>query len=207
LTASADGKTDYLISAIRGVMVDSTTAFLSEQLDGRPVWIVRIPDVTFQGGGSVNPPWKATRDFDVYVDSATGLPIQAVARAHDYDASNWSKPPADSAARFLQMVGHEYHGTPTEAPKVSLLTAMTVIVDPLTIAKEIVAKYVLSSSPSHDTGPVWDVYMWGIRFGTQPGPRYLTDFGRWTIDAVDGTPLSCNNMPHQIPREADRLGD
>lgn len=106
--------------------VDSTTPFLSEYINGRPVWQVTFDSLFF------DLPWwmpdaikgQTIKTFTVSVDSATGQLLRVSGYAVDGRRSEVPLLTAETATKVLTACGEQFTDFPHSMPKVDLLTAL-----------------------------------------------------------------------------------
>lgn len=192
-TLSEQDKNSRLVSVSQEKLADSTTPFISDLLDGRSVWAVRFQNVPIRSHHDSTS--VTQRDFRVFLDQSTGLPIKVVSQIEDYDEAYWHKAPADTATLHLMRTSERYHGLPSKPPTIEVVDAIRRTQWNLTHAEEITLLYVMYSNMGRDPIRVWDVYFWGVPFAHFPGPRYRTEFGRCTVNAENGNALGCGNSP------------
>lgn len=186
------------------------TPYLSGDLVGRLLWHVVVDrwSVDLQQSRTEARD-RYVRILDVYLDPVDGQ-VRKV-------ASRWPKgeppmPPtvnAMVAAEQMKNWGEEiYHGFPSDPPEVTFFDALVSIDragwDP-TIAKQIVAEYVIWSRMGEKPRAVWAVMLRGVPM-FKPPPGVQKDFQdqyRYIIDAETGKFLVATNTPHPEKRRAE----
>ena len=181
-------------------MADSTTPFLSDSLDGRQAWLVELPNVRLTMAHLDSSEQSAIlRDFEVYLDPATGIPLRVQSRLPEFDEQYWRKPSADSATVFLQRVSMAYTEVPDHAPRVSFVQAMKVTRRMIPKAEEITALYVMESKGPEDPRSVWAFYLYGLEtlasVRNPEAPPYQTHKCRCSVDAETGEFRFCCSYP------------
>jgi hypothetical protein len=183
-------------------LVDTTTPFVHEQLNGRRVWRVELASLRVVEQGAVSNDSLSVRDFTVFVDSASGVVLKAVARGPHYNPRLISHPSVTSAEKDLSCSFESYTGVPAIPPGVSLKEALERATIPARLSMEIIVDYLLVSySVSSKKGEhaAWVVNMNG-------GFTYPLDCSRgkyeracshyrMVVDAVTGECLMSTNIP------------
>ena len=190
--------------SVQGVetLVDTTTPFVHEQLNGRRVWRVELASLRVVEQGAVSDDSLSVRDFTVFVDSASGIVLRAIARGPHYNPRVISHPSATSAEKDISRSTEAYTGVPTISPMVPLNKALEWSTIPARLSMEITVDYLLVSySVGRDKGEhaAWVVNMNG-------GFTYPLDCSRGeyeracshyrvVVDAVTGECLMSTNIP------------
>ncbi len=160
------------------VYKDSTTPFLSEDLDGREAWRFEFDDVRplfdSQKDDSSSMPGKSAV---MWVDKNTGQLLRAEIRTTDTTALFAPLPNAEEMEEERRMIREEYNGLPERQPHFGL-TEVLLLVRPYVMSSTwTVVLYVKYSRPSARGISAWVVQTYG--------PIRLTD-RYFVIDAVTG---------------------
>ena len=197
------------LSATLVTMVDSTTPFLADSINGRKVWRVEFKNVILDlKNVSSEISESHPRDFVVYVDPELGGLLKVVSQVAGYDEAVWRKPSAELAEK--QLLGHRerYLGFPKEKPPVSFVDALDAVRKNPILAQEIVGLHVMHSHLDKDPRLVWDIHLYGIRTILSikdPGlPSYQRDHWRVLVDAVTGDFIFAGNTPHPVVEDEEK---
>ncbi|MDH4155842.1 MAG: hypothetical protein OEW00_01010 [candidate division Zixibacteria bacterium] len=194
---------------------DSTTPFTTLFTDGRAVWRVDFKSVQLVRNGSSEKNTQLLRDFEVYIDSATGNFVKAICRHRELDSYADTILPAHEVEVQLEQ-GREFFQVPEAIPVAPL--AMSLLGSPHSpfSAKEIMAQYVLLSYLGHSARPVWMIWLRGIPpvdFNPPPGasadwiPIYQRNRLRQVVCAVTGRVLYTDTGPvvRTTPEDKKRI--
>lgn len=181
---------------------DDDIPYLRAEIVGRPLWRVAVSQWKLdlkQGSGGVRD--RYSRTFDVYLDAASGQTLRV--------RSRWPKgepvmPPSVNSATATEQLRRSsrqiYHGFPSEDPEVSFLQALESIGregwDP-TVARQIVAEYVMWSEMGQEPRAVWAIMLRGVPVVKPPPgtPKTALDQYRHIIDAKTGEWIVADNLP------------
>jgi len=172
---------------------DSTTPFISHELDGSSAWKVLVDGFKFGMDAT-----EEQRELDVpktieaWIDSETGKIMKITIRQNESDSDLVRQPTAEESQRRLQRAGETIFSLAENVPSVSMMNAIRLCkAHPLT-AKEIIIWYVeyqMTNCTSYSKRPVWFVFMRG---GYPISPRedvplYMRNHIHCVIDATDGS--------------------
>jgi len=202
-------------------ITDDNTPFLHTQINGKKaVWSVKIDNVRLKLKSA--PPGfkdKYVRKFQVFVDPNTGHLLKITSTFDGNDPDMLPEPPAAVAETRMKNSSNEmYHGFPAEAPKITFLGALDVIVSSAPspfVAKEIYAVYVVQSRRGLRPRPVWAITLRGIPGIIPTGPPGLKkehwspvwqrNHIRVVVDASKGKMLFATSVPQPVaPKEKKR---
>lgn len=180
---------------------DSTTAFLSQVLSGRPAWRIRYDSFSFSSEDldSLN---DHQRTAIVFIDSATGQLLRATFTVKGGEGGLVREPTSEESERALGVAGERYHALPDKDPRVTLRQAIDACSLTPQAADEIIVSYVmysLSNVRSLDPRPAWVIYMRGAPpVGSPVKHEYMRTHRRFVIDAIDTTAqvLMHTNVPY-----------
>jgi hypothetical protein len=182
---------------------DSTTAFLSDSLDGRAAWRVVYPDIqllpdSLSGKDRPKPVWRA----EVWVDSVNGKLLQVYMRNQNADSVPYRMPTVTEAEEQLGVFSEEYRGLPDVQPVVSMLSAIERESGLASNASEIYIQYVIYSRHGEPV-PAWVVYFRGTSPTPvhQPAPEAVTRNRRLVVNALSGQAYPVNNLPCPVISE------
>ena len=198
---------------------DDNTPFLHTQINGKKdVWRVEIKNVRLKLKSA--PPGskdKYVRKFQVFVDPNTGHLLKVTSTFDGNDPDMLPEPPAAVAETRMKNSDNEmYHGFPAEAPKITFLGALDVIVSRAPspfVAKEIHAVYVMHSTTRWGSRPrpVWAITLRGIppiTLSVPAGWRKENQIPVWqrnhirvVVDAKNGKMLFATSVPQPLPPE------
>jgi hypothetical protein len=191
--------------SVKGVetLVDTTTPFVHGQLNGKRVWRVELAGLRVdEREATGDDDSLSVRDFTVFVDSASGIVLKAVARGPHYDPRLISHPSATSGEKDLSRCAEAYTGVPAIPPAVPLNKALEWSTIPARLAMEITVDYlVVSYSLISEKGEhaAWVVNMNGGF--TYPLDCFRGEYERacshyrMVVDAVTGELLMSTNIP------------
>jgi hypothetical protein len=195
-------------TAFMVTMEENETPFLSDYVRGRRVWDVKIRQVTLY-----LPDWvpsfaavQKPRDYDIWIDSATGVLFKIESRSEVADPDLAPEPPSDTATRMLRGCGEAWLGFPPTPPLVTFHEALNAAgaANPVE-AKEIIAWHVMFSKDGNPPFPTWQIIGRGIpplEFHEHPDrPLYLRNRMRSVVDAATGKEIMFSNMPGVLIRQ------
>jgi hypothetical protein len=183
---------------------DSTTAFLSDSLDGRAAWRVVYPDIqllpdSLAGTDWSKPDWRA----EVWVDSVNGKLLQVYIRNLTADSVSYRMPTPEEAEEQLAVFRERYRGLPDVQPAVSMLSAIEREWGLASYAPEIHIQYLLYVHGHADPVPAWVVYFRGVSPWptAQPAAEAITRNQRIVVNALSGKAYGVTNLPHPVISE------
>lgn len=204
--------TDTMVKRI--IIKKDSTAFLSNQIEGRELWQVIINDV------DIRPEYSRSRginywrrkSFNILLDPISGqlLKINSVPMVTDSICT--PSLTADEETAYLKAKGKIYHGFPPVAPNISFRDALIAAIPcrPL-IANEISAQYILYSKFGSEPKPVWKITSLGVP------PLHFTSRGQESsneevflecytciVDAMTGKWESVSLVPCYPPEMAEK---
>jgi hypothetical protein len=203
---------------------DSTTAFLSDSLDGRAAWRVVYPDIqllpdSLAGTDWSKPDWRA----EVWVDSLTGQLLLVKILQPERPKVGYRMPTAAESEQFLERTASSYDGLPQVRPAIDVLAALKLYGSKVLSAKEIWVQYVMFAKSWPDPPksglrrppawadtspkPAWVIYLRGTppyQFHSNTVlPVYMVSNWRMVFDAMTGTSLDGeSNTPYPLIDEA-----
>ena len=183
--------------------VDSTTPFLHQAISDSRLWLIELKNMAIASKANerIDPSYQNLRDFRVLVDSRTGNLIEISSKLEHNDKNVLPPPSAHVAEVQLLAAGEKYTGFPTIRPRTTFVEALKACKFYPTLAKEIVAYYVLHEYQGAEPKPVWIIHLKGLppfpdsRLGTSP--EYMRNHRRWVIDAETGKAMFSNNRPQR----------
>ena len=183
-------------------IVDTTTPFVRDKIHGRRVWRVDLRGLVIgEKVSEENLKQLVTRDFTVYLDSASGMLLQAISRAPHYDRSAIRRCSAEWAEKRISCTKEPYVGLPVVEPTISIKDAIALSFVSPWLAMEISVRYVVMSIPF---GPhlgdhnAWVIEMSGgftIRGSRGPRPGEIDNHLRLVVDAESGKVLTADIQP------------
>jgi hypothetical protein len=189
------------------LITDTSTPFIADQIDGRPVWVVKFKNVILS---LENVPAEIEadypKDFDIFLDSVTGLPLKVISGSKE---EIYRLPTRQEAEQLLSSTGERYSGIPANPPRISFHEALNRCEKYPVFAKEIIVNYVLYSQVHYtELRPAWVIYLRGLPPLTDRNEiplQYRTNM-RFVIDAETGHGLWRNNLPYPLPKK-DKKAD
>ena len=188
-------------------IASDNTPFLANIIVGRRVWKVKINDVALS-----LPSWvpsfaakQRPRDYEVWIDSATGVLFRIESRSQVVDTDLAPEPPSDTATKMLKGCGEAWLGFPETIPPITFQEALNAAgaANPVE-AREIVAWCVMFSLSGKPAIPTWQIIGRGIppfEFHEHPErPLYKRNRMRSVVDAVTGKEIMFSNMPWVLDR-------
>lgn len=152
-------------------------------------------------------------DLLVIVDPQSGNPVRIASRWPAKLASIAPYPPVEEVERQLRQGETRYTGIPVDPPKVTLATVLKNAIPWSPEVKQIVAYYVLESTPRYQDKAVWVVELRGfppLEPPVPPGadlrdiPEDARNHLRNVFDAETGDRLYSETTPQPVPhREGD----
>lgn len=185
---------------------ESQVAFIASGINRRRAWLTEIlvPDIgrliyaDEQHRDDV-PSKEFPKRFEVYIDSATGLFLEARAVFEGEHEWLFPEPTESEAVEQLAQFSELYHGLPDVAPGISMIDAMKVCKSRPLSAKEMTISYVLYSFQGSEPIPCWVLLFRGLppiraAYGfDEITPSHTTE--RMVVDAMTGERLFTINMP------------
>ena len=178
---------------------DSTTPFLAVEINGRSVWRIELKDVILDlERTSSEREAESPKDFEIYIDSATGLPLKIISRSR---TPIEREPTFEEATDMLLKAGEKYTGLPKVIPKLSFAEALDKCKFYPVLAKEIIANYVIyTGQPSIEERPAWTIHLRGLPPLSDKQNVFIhcRTTLRFVVDAMSGRVLCINNAPYPI---------
>ena len=189
---------------IESIFIDSTTPFLSKEINGRAVWVLSFDNVDIRPQTAIDRGtdiWEK-QSFFVYLDKETGKVLQIHSKSVINDSSVLPEANANEAEEILRNKGEIYHGIPEYVPKVPFHQAIQQAVGccPL-VAKEIIAQLILHSYNGNESKPVWNIICRGIppvgiSKQSQEASIKSRNRARCVVDAETGEWIFMTSSPH-----------
>jgi len=182
--------------------VDSTTPFVAENINEKPVVLVSAPRVTIKPDRTIcRDLTEAQFNVEVYFDSTSQKLLKIVLRSDSYDPSKIKKAQYLDADQQMNRTEH-YHGLPDQEPLANLAQAMTGLSSCPLLATEIVAVYTMQTNVLYRDGkahPSWYIFLYGSEaFGhgaRLDAPLHMRNYFVYLVDAETGTCLIGTNVP------------
>ncbi|PKK83712.1 MAG: hypothetical protein CVT49_07445 [candidate division Zixibacteria bacterium HGW-Zixibacteria-1] len=179
---------------------DSTTPFLGEFGTKRAVWHIAFHNINLNSKEGRPADQKFDRDFDVYIDSASGHLLKIIC---NYDNGSPEECPillAEDAEKQINSRGEKYVGLPEVIPEISFTDAALAGPPKPWIAKEILGQYVIYTDGRCEPRPVWIISMCGpivpvIGGSAEWIPDYQRNRCRKVVDAKYGNVFFVTNTP------------
>ncbi|UCE61666.1 MAG: PepSY domain-containing protein [Phycisphaerales bacterium] len=159
------------------VLTEDNTAFLSDQLLGRPLWHVLIDNWSMDLP-STPPGWKDkyARSLDVFLDPQSGSVLKIATRWPKGIPASAPEPDGESATSQVEGGHEKYLSFPAGTPSISFTEAIDIVQkdggNPL-VAKQITGQWVVWSRMDEKPRPVWVITLRGI----PPFPKTIPDKG------------------------------
>lgn len=193
------------------LMTDSTTAFVSRDIDGRSAWHIRYHRFTLHLDTAydyfaVTRPKKA----DVFLDNPSGKFLSAVISDDLSDLQLDRRPTTSEAEHLLSTIGEKYLGLPEDSPSIDILTALKQCKGYPLAAKEILVSYVVYSFKDQESFPAWVIYMRGLPPWTASGsvPDHVRTNMKCVVNATTGELYLTNNVPYpQLVEDSAASGE
>ncbi len=158
------------LSAKLVTVSDDNTPFLSDQINGKLLWLVTAAGfelTLYSSKGAEVKREKYVTDLEILIDPVSAKLLKV--------SSRWpsDEPPiaplADATETERQLKAHRksFDGFPDDRPKVDLLKAMDTVGGPVLAAKQIIVHYVLHTNLRWKRKPVWIIHL----RGTPPAPE------------------------------------
>jgi len=198
---------DSQVQAELAVVEADTTPYLSGDIVDRPVWHVTVEDwsvvVPSLSSGISD---RFVRTLDAYLDPTDGKLLKLETRWPAGEPPLGPPPSAETAVEQMRRSdNHVYHRFPAEPPKVTFLDALDAIVEQAgaqpTVARQIIAHYVVWSTTSRQPRAVWAITLRGIPpyflrgRAVSDEPRFQL---RYIVDATTGKFLRSSNAPGPV---------
>lgn len=184
---------------------DSITPFISEQIDGRRAWVVRLSNVILSTRHTIPEiAWESPKDFNVYIDSVTGELLGIRAEFHGKNPDLLPPPVSSHASPQLERAHEKYYGIPESPPSSNLFAVLDGLKRAAAVSNEIYVNYVIFSGFRQDPVPAWTIQLRGhprdSRHANMIDPCYR-NYWRFVVRDSDGVTVSSSNAPHPVPRE------
>lgn len=172
-------------------VVDSTTPFLSNDLNGRTAWQISLPGAVLRFDSTDA---LYLRDITLSIDSSSGQLLSMELWSDGTMRKESFEPLAGSAERQMSRFGEEYTAVPSAPPHLNFMTALNVVFDgnPWIRGAYCKVRYVMYRRGGLEPVPAWVVHVFGIA-----NFRNITNM-RWVIDATTGQQLHAVNAPHRF---------
>jgi len=190
--------------------------YLYKEMKNKRVWRVTVENISLHikddCGHTLD--GNDARKFIIYIDSKSGILYGVISPFQGVDKNLAPEPSEDFATKQLEGNEEIFLGFPPDPPKVGLCEAIKAaeICVP-SLAKELVAYYIMHSYQGEEPKPVWSITCRGIP-PVQPIGRaikvdsnslYLSNRMRCVVDATTGKWLFATNKPQVELREKDSL--
>ncbi len=146
--------------------IDTTTPFLSDYINGRPVWVIEFENIYFDYDG-ISPKVKNRRfkDFKINIDAETGFLFKIIGSIKN---DTIFPEPAASIAEQQMLNNDKYHGIASDIPELSfydLLVEEERLLSRAVVAKNIYAVYVVYSDSYFELREprnIWNITFKGL---------------------------------------------
>ena len=177
-------------------IVDTTTPFLSEKINGRTAWIVDFNDIVLDSDNILEE-YRSRRikNFRVAIDAETGQLLRVTGIILERNHESIAEPNAKMAEKQLR--GDElYHGLPTVLPAIKFFDAINSVPKYSVLAKEVIGTYILHSGNGTGQKPraIWCITFRGHPFKTMGVGIKLTSW-RILVDPITGKILFESSRP------------
>ncbi len=176
--------------------VDSTTPFISDELNNNNSWKIKFDTIYFEINGKKFDYFSFSTN--VYIEQTSGKLLSIICKSSkNYDRKIYRLPTIEESEIQLKYFGEKYHSIPYDSPKISLNEALSKCSEILS-AQEIRASYVMYSVKTSDTVSAWAIYLRGCNPISQHGKEYQNTNYRYIIDATTGELIFNNNLPYPL---------
>ncbi len=180
-------------------MVDSTTPYLAQQINGKQAWKIVFDSVIMDyEEANYEKEKEFAKKIDIYIDKE-GRFLKGIIRSIISKNEVYYETESKEAERQIR---ETYHGFPAKMPKINLYQALVKCKLNTLYAPAIFVNYVNCSSRTNlinGIRPVWVLWMKGVGdifgFPIPEDYEYETDCSRRVIDAETGAILMNNNVP------------
>jgi len=199
-------------------MVDTTTPFIHDLIDGRKVWKVPFYNIRISEKKEMGEMEKKSlsmrgidvyidneRDFDVYINAESGQLFKIIASFSEYDPALAPEPPYEIAEEQMRSINEKYLALPDSLPNVSFFDCLKRCFDPPEQSKEIIGFYVIVKDYDRDKEafPAWIIINKGFppdQLSLPPGakdwiPVHHKNMRRNIFNAETGRFISADNGP------------
>lgn len=172
-------------------VVDSTTPFLSNDLNGRTAWQISLPGAVLRFDSTDA---LYLRDITLSIDSSSGQLLSMELWADGTMKQESFEPLAGAAEQQMSRWKEVYTAVPKDLPDLNLMDALKVAFDgaPPIGGAYCKVRYVMYRRGGLEPVPAWVVHVFGHR------PTRNVTLMRWVIDATTGKWTWAVNAPSRF---------
>ncbi|MEA1981799.1 MAG: hypothetical protein U9N54_12625 [candidate division Zixibacteria bacterium] len=181
--------------------IDSTTPFLSEQMNGRRVWKISLKDIYLKPEEQIGKNNYNSRDFEIFIDSATGQFLEMRSFDANIDQFMYPEIPSKIANEQMNLFQEKYLGIPKVYPKINFLSALKAVKNNVELTKLMVVKYIIYSIREEPSINAWIIHLHGI-----PENSIGITHKRYVVDADNGIEIHSVNWPSPTKEYLKKIG-